>query len=166
MNRFERECQVSPSMFRREREANWASDPLVRRQARARAIASFARAGRPCPVRPVYPDPAIIRQMDADVWRTLLLAMVIQWPADRPVPPLPHLSGEAAEDVAALFPSDRATYARGRDVGLTHERAMLVVDYRNGDITSEDVFATRGAPHVFVWLGDRVFPVVDGVVTA
>lgn len=71
MNRFERECQVSPSLFRHARDSAVWLDPLRRRVANIKLAATCARTGRPKPVG-VPPSPEVIRRMGQDVWTPYL----------------------------------------------------------------------------------------------
>lgn len=77
MNRFERECQVSPSLFRRAREQCGRVDVLANRATRDRMIASFRRLGRPLPSR-IGPSAETVRAMSADTWRAALVWMATQ----------------------------------------------------------------------------------------
>ena len=71
MNRFERECQVSPSLFRHARDCAVWLDPLRRRAASVRYAAACARFGRPMPAGAAA-SPEVIRRMGQDVWAPYL----------------------------------------------------------------------------------------------
>mgnify|MGYP006053980863 FL=1 len=75
MNRFERECQVSPSLFRRTQERARRVDPLANRATRDRLIASFRRLGRPLPPR-IGPSAEVVGAMSSDGWRAVLVWLV------------------------------------------------------------------------------------------
>lgn len=122
MNRFERECQVSPSLFRRTRDQLGRVDPLAVRAARARYQAACARRGVTPPAAPAAPFGNTIRAMAADEWRKILWWMMAISPLTSAPAPAAATPEERAEvDHVAMGP-----YLRRRAIGFTHDEALVI----------------------------------------
>lgn len=122
MNRFEKECQVSPSLFRRTRDQLGRVDPIAVRAARARYRAVCARRGVTLSGAAVLPSVSVIRAMGADEWRKILWWMV----AYSPLTCTPDRSAATAEEQAEIDLKLTGPYLRRRAVGFTHEEALTI----------------------------------------
>jgi hypothetical protein len=129
MNRFERECQVSPSLFRRTRDQLGRVDPLAIRQARTLYLASCRRRGAVPTVGIGKPSPDVIRAMDRNEWRAMLWHMLACSPLVGPARIFPTSEEETAE-VAELFAAQRLPYQRLRWNTFTHDEALAILEYR------------------------------------
>ena len=141
MNRFERECNVPPAMFRRARDQWGSVDPLASRLARAKVIALHARVGRACDLKPVLPSPEVVRRMTGDAWRGYLRGMVVAALTAPGAAAAAPLSPEQSEEVGPLRFALRTAYHRARALGFGHDRAMCAVYYHDREMSAADLVA-------------------------